>query len=205
MVRAKGTRNAGYDERRTALLMCLRKCLKQGAPYPTLRELALACGCSVSTLKHYFGRRQDIILAIFEDTNARAQGHLAHVRIPTGPLEVSVRDAAAEAWRVLSDLSAARMLAVGLAEGLGHPAVGPGYLNDVFDPYIRALTDRLSVHIAQGEMRAVDPRLAALALASPLLLSALHQNELDGARVWPMDREALLEHVISSFLRAYSA
>ncbi|AXC48402.1 TetR/AcrR family transcriptional regulator [Paracoccus suum] len=205
MVRAKGSRNTGYDERRAELLECLRHRIRQpGASNPTLRELSIACGCSVSTLKHYFGRRQDIVLAIFEDTHARARRHLERVREPTGPLDQSIRDAVHEAWMVLSDLGAARTLGIGLSEGLGHAALGPGYLNDVFDPYIRALCDRLATHILRGEMRDVEPRMAALALASPLLLAALHQEHLDGARVWPLDREKMLDHTVESFLRAYA-
>ena len=47
--------------------------------------------------------------------------------------------------------------------------------------------------------------MAALALASPLLLGALHQGELGGAKAYPLDGEAFVDHVVQGFVRAYRA
>jgi AcrR family transcriptional regulator len=203
-VRLKGSRNADHQGRRQSLLGRLRGELKRAGPRrPTLRELARACGCSVSTLNHYFGRRDDIIHAVFEDTRERAARHLDRVRQTDLPFDASVRAVVDEAWAVLVELGAARTLAIGLIEGLGSPRLGAAYLSDMFDPFILALKERLALHVARGEMRAVDTRMAALALASPMLLTALHQKELQGDTVLPLDCGSFLDHLATGFVRSY--
>ena len=46
---------------------------------------------------------------------------------------------------------------------------------------------------------------AALGLSGALLLGALHQRELGGARLYPLDGEDFLDHVVHGFVRAYRA
>ena len=64
-MRPRGSRNASYDKRRAELLerLTLRLCNRETG-WPTMRELAAAANCSVSTLSHYFGRRQDVVRAV---------------------------------------------------------------------------------------------------------------------------------------------
>lgn len=205
-MRSKGARNARFHERRAELLSRLRaRLLQRDATRPTLRELAAAAGCSVSTLNHYFGKRDDIVMAVFEDSGRRGQGQFAATRQPEPELDASVRAAAALAWRTLTQHGAADALAMGMVEGMRNGLLGPVFVRTMFEPFVAALSDRLAAHVAEGQMRAVDTRMAALALASPLLLGALHQNQLGGAQDYPLDGDAFLDHVIDGFLRAYRA
>lgn len=184
----------------------LRCALKAGGTQrPTLRELAKACGCSVSTLNHYFGRREDIVQAVFEESHGGAAQQIENIRRADPPFEISIREVAGKAWTALAERGVARTLALGLVEGLGSPRLGEAYINEMFDPFILALAERLSSHIARGEMRDVDTRMAALSLASPLLLAALHQKELQGERVFPLSSEGFVEHLAAAFVRAYRA
>ena len=205
-MRSKGARNARFDERRAELLDRLRARLSQrGATRPTLRELAVSAGCSVSTLNHYFGRRDDIVMAVFAQSNQRGQGQFQATRIPGPDLESSVRDAATLSWTVLTRHGVAGVLAMGMVEGMRDDLLGPAFIEHMFEPFVIALTERLDAHVARGEMRSVDTRMAALALASPLLMGALHQGELGGAELYPLDGDAFLDHVVQGFLRAYRA
>lgn len=205
-MRSKGARNARFDERRAELLARLKARLSQrGAMRPTLRELATAAGCSVSTLNHYFGRRDDIVLAVFQESGQRGQGQFQATRIPGPEFESSVREAAALSWTVLTRHGVAGVLAMGMVEGMRDDLLGPAFIDTMFEPFVIALTERLDAHVARGEMRPVDTRMAALALASPLLMGALHQGELGGAARYPLDGEAFLDHVVQGFVRAYRA
>ena len=205
-MRAKGIRNARYEARRQRLLEDLGRALKAGgSERPTLRELAKACGCGVSTLNHYFGRREDIVAAVFARSREGAAGQIENIRKAEPPFEESIREVAGKAWVALAERGVARTLALGLVEGLGGPRLGEAYINEMFDPFILALAERLSAHVARGEMRAVDTRMAALALASPLLLAALHQKELQGERVFPLAGGDFVEHLCAAFVRAYRA
>lgn len=203
-MRPKGARNARFDSRRADLLARLRSRLSQrDAMRPTLRQLAAAAECSVSTLGHYFGRRDDVVMAVFEDSGERGKVQFDATRRAAADFETSIREAATLSWRTLTEHGVAGALAMGMVEGMRHDRLGPAFIRTMFEPFVIALTERLDVHVARGEMRPVDTRMAALALASPLLLGALHQHELGGACLYPLAGDAFLDHVIDGFLRAY--
>jgi AcrR family transcriptional regulator len=203
-VRPNGTRNAIYDVRRRQLIERLRRKFKDGAAQrPTLREFAKACDCSVSTLNHYFGRREDVVQAVFTESRESASAQIANIRQADRPFAESVREVLGQAWLALAERGVAKTLALGLVEGLGSPRLGAAYINEMFDPFVLALAERLSSHVARGEMRAVDTRMAALALVSPLLLAALHQKELQGEEVLPLSSSDFVEHLAAAFVRAY--
>ena len=123
-----------------------------------------------------------------------------------GPdFETSVRDAATLSWTVMTRHGVAGMLAMGMVEGMRDDLLGPVFIDRMFEPFVIALAERLETHVARGQMREVDTRMAALALASPLLLGALHQGELGGAKAYPLDGEAFVDHVVQGFVRAYRA
>lgn len=205
-MRSKGARNAGFDARRAELVARMRgRLLLRDAPRPTLRELALAAGCSVSTLNHYFGKRDDIVMAVFADSGRRGQGQFDATRQAGPEFDASVRDAAAMAWRALTRHGVADAMAMGMAESMGNGLLGPAFIRTMFEPFVISLAERLDAHVARGQMRAVDTRMAALALASPLLLGTLHQGQLGGAQDYPLDGAAFLDHVVEGFLRAYRA
>jgi hypothetical protein len=86
-------------------------------------------------------------------------------------------------------------------EALGSARLGEAFINEMFDRFVLAVAERLSTHIARGNMR--DVRMAALALASPVLMAALHQKELQGEEVSPLSSDAFVDHVTSAFIQAY--
>ena len=203
-MRRLGSRNAGYDDRRNALLDRLteRLCDRAGG-WPTMRELAAAAGCSVSTLRHYFGRREALVMAVLAHIAAGTQAQLAATRQPEGRFAVSILRAAERASAALHDPAIARLLAMGLIESLSASEIGPTFLGTMLDPFVAALAERLEAHIARGEMRAADTRLAAMAIISPILIAALHQKRLGGAACNPLDPEAHARQVAEMFVAAY--
>lgn len=205
-LRTKGSRNARFEQRRATLLARLKERLtRRDAMRPTLRELAVAADCSVSTLAHYFGRRDDIVQAVFHDARRQSEVQLAPTRVPLPDFHDSIHEVAAMSWLALTQRGVAASLAMGMAEGMRNDLLGPQFIETMFEPFVIALTERLDVHVARGDMRAVDTRMAALALASPLLLGALHQGEMGGDRLYPLDGESYVAHVAAGFIRAYRA
>lgn len=204
-MRPRGSRNASYDKRRAELLerLTLRLCNRE-TKWPTMRELAAAANCSVSTLSHYFGRREDVVRAVLHHIAVGTEDQLAATRMPEGPFEASVHAAAGRAAAALHDPAIARMLAMGLIEALSASVLGPSFLGTMLDPFVAALAERLDVHVAAGEMRPVDTRMAAMDIISPILLAALHQRELGGAGCNPLDAAAHATHVADGFVAAYA-
>ena len=207
MSRTQGSRNAQFAERRQALLAKARERLSlQTGEAPSFRELALASGVSVATLRHYFGTREALVKAVFEQALEGGQRHLERARAPEAAavgLEDSLRaflTRVVTGWTqgIVGDLHR-----IGLAEGLRNPHTALDYLNDVLEPTLQALETRLAGLVAQGSIVECDTRLAALMLLSPLLLALLHQHDLGGTRCRPLSIPALIDEHVKVFVRAY--
>lgn len=208
MPRPKGTRDADYGVKRSELLrgMSLHM-MRRESPRPSLRELAVAAGVSVPTLRHYFGARPQVIDAIFEDCLRLGRDGLDAQRQSEKPFDDSIRDyvqALIYAMRAKRDVALGDLIAVGLGEGLIDKAVSASTLRHILDPTIEALEARLRVHIARGEMIESDVRAAALMLVSPLLLATLHQDQMRGAVKTPIHLEDTGLAIGEAFVRAYA-
>lgn len=205
MTRTKGSRSRGYEARREALLRAFQQRLvAPDLEPPSLRELASAAGVSQPTVRHYFGRREDVLQALLEHLGREGTPHLAHTAERKLPFAQSVAELVqylAAGFRFgLSEIHA-----LGLRAGLQDTRIGPAYLNTMLEPTLAAVERRLGAHQSVGEMLSVEPRFAALSLVSPILTAALHQRELGGAKVRAIDEAAFLETHTAMFVRAFSA
>ena len=207
MGRTVGARNADFDQRRKVLIEKARERLStQDGSTPSFRELALAAGVSVATLRHYFGTREALIKAVFANALENAAVHLRRARTVEGSgadLETSL---AAFLERVVVGWTTGNVGSlhrIGLAEGLRHRATGLDYLVDVLEPTLQALETRLAAYVAQGAIVECDTRHAGLMLLSPIFLALLHQHDLGGTRCRPLDIHALIREHVRVFARAY--
>lgn len=170
---------------------------------PSWRDLASAAGVSLSSLTHHFGRREDIIRAVMEDERAHGAAPMAIMAEPSGAFEISIRDAVHHLAAGLLNADLDRMIAAGLAEGLGHPVLGPAFIGNLLEPILQAIEARLDHHVLAGEMREGETRLAAVQLAAPIIVAVLHQRPLGGAAVRPLDLDTLLASHADAFVRAW--
>ncbi len=207
MGRTVGARNADFEQRRKALLEKARDRLSaQAGVAPSFRELALACGVGVATLRHYFGTREALIKAVFSSALRSADVHLNRVRNPDSghdelePALVAILRGVVRGW---TSGNVGSLHRIGLAEGLRNPHTGLDYLVDVLEPTLQALETRLRTYIEQGIIVACDTRHAALMLLAPILLALLHQHDLGGTRCRPLDIERLIQEHVRLFTRAY--
>ena len=205
MSRRKGQRSEGFDDKRAALLgQAARRLTAAGATHPSLRELAAACDVTLPTLKHYFGRRDDVVKAVLVHQGEQGRSYVTRLARTDLAFRPSIEEAVGF---VLAGLRAgvAEIVTMGLVEGLRHPSVGPEFLGAVIDPIVDAMSARCSLHMARGEMRDVVPRHAALFVIAPLVLAALHQLELGGEACNPMDLDALAASLVDAFVAAFAA
>jgi AcrR family transcriptional regulator len=208
MARTAGSRNQQYEERRNALIIKARERLElQSGSAPSFREIALACGVSVATLRHYFSNREELIRSIFSYYLAGAERHLSRAR------QSDHGEWSAELTGVLNRIvvgwtqgNVGVLHRIGLSEGLRDPATALNYLVDVLEPTLQALEKRLETYRSRGAIRAdTELRHAALALLSPLVLALLHQVDLGGTRCRPLPVSDLIDQHIAMFVRAYQA
>lgn len=209
MARTKGARNEGFEDRRRALLVALRSRLRRPGPPPSLRELAAAADVTVPTLRHYFGDREGVVRAVMEDELAAGGapgGPLEVAATPQGTFAASVRALLRHADDGFAHGGLTEAHGMGLAEGLGSPALGADYLRLALDPTVDAFAARLRAHQERGEMRAdVDARAAAVQLLAPLVVARLHQDRLGGRSGNPLDLGAMLDQQADAFARGYAA
>ncbi|MEI6640522.1 MAG: hypothetical protein WCL10_00700 [Novosphingobium sp.] len=204
MSRTRGAKAADHEARRAALLAAMhdRLVAPDLAP-PSLRELAAAAEVTLPTLAHHFGKREDIVAALIEELGRQGAPYLAEAAATALPFAESVAALLALIVDGLTHGGVAALHVLGLREGLRQGRIGPTYVAAILEPTLAAAEARLATHIARGEMIAADPRHAAIALVSPLLVAALHQQELGGADVRCLDLAALARDQGAAFVRAY--
>lgn len=201
MGRIRGTRLKDYDAKRTALLQAFQaRLIAADQPPPSLRELAAAAGVTLPTVRHYFGSRQEVIVALIEHLGREGAQHLAHSATGLDDFAASTR-ALVEYVVAGFSYGLSEIHALGLREGLGDSRIGPAYLDALFDPTIEAAARRLAGHQQAGQMIAIDPRDAALMLLSPIFMAMLHQRELGGGTAAPLDIARLIDTVVATFVR----
>lgn len=204
MARPRGSRDRDYAEKRSALLAAARAHLS--APEgrrASWRDIAAACGVSLPTLRHYFGNRQSLVAEIMVTARGEGERYLWLAAQPSGPFAQSIADLIGMISQGLSR-GVLPLQVIGLGEGFADRSAGSAYLSHVLEPILGAIAARLEAHVALGEMRQVDPRFAAIALLSPVLVAHLHQHALGGAADFPM---AIASHdaaLVDGFVRAYS-
>lgn len=185
-----------------------RAVVRRGAPC-SLHDLAREASVSIPTVKHYFGDRSGAIAAALRATPTEARARIEAVAEP-GELRLadSLRSLArglAAAW---VRHGVGRLFTAGMSAGLYDAIAGPGYLDGVLEPTVRAMEERLRVHARRGEA-ALSPddelevRTAALAFLSPLLVALIHQDGLSGTTCRPLDVDAFISVHVRRFVRAW--
>ncbi len=206
MARTLGAKNGDFEVRRWALARKVRPTVfSDRGSRVSLRELAVAGGTTVSTLKHYFHDRAGVLRAVLESQRIDAAPFLAMASIPT---DSNLRRSLAqyigglrEAWFThgVGNIEA-RSLAAGLAES----ALGPSYINSILEPLLQSLEQRLAAHIQRAEMAPCNERFAALQLLSPIVLGLLHQDSLSGKTCRPLDLDDFLEKHLDDFVACHA-
>jgi AcrR family transcriptional regulator len=203
--RTRGSRDADHEAKRLALLeRLIDRLAMPDATRPSLRQLAESASVTEPTLRHYFGNREGIVAAAFAEWRRRGDAWLPVAARPSGPLAQSLSDYLAMLIAAFRHFGFAKIVAVGFIEGLLDVKQGPLFLRDALDPMIDALAERLAAHQQAGEMRAGDPRFAAVALAAPVILMCQHQLQLHGEAHSPTDIDAFVADHLAAFLRAHA-
>ena len=205
MGRPPGSRSRDHEARRQQILArIVQRLVRPGALHPSYRELAEAGEVSLSTLQHYFGRRDAVIAAVFDQAAQGSAPHLAEAREPAGNLAESVAAVLGNLRLGFEQFGLADLHVLGLAEGLRHATLGPMMVETVLEPTIAAVTARLAAHQSAGQLKPdTDPRNAALMLLLPVVMLLLHQRDLGGGADYPIDLDQFLHQHVQAFVLAH--
>lgn len=176
MGRPAGSRNVNYDSRRAGLAASIFSAIQARTGRASLRDLAVASGVSVSTLRHYFGDRNGLLDALLEVLGEELADTLEQV-ISELPVPFSEALPALMAELELAVAGPLRdHLRVALVEGLATSALHRVLLYGTLAPSLLAIEDMLE---ARRDQLVPNPnlRVAAVALVTPLFFCLL-----DGAQ-----------------------
>ena len=205
MNRPLGRRNADFDASRSELLERITRSVIDSPHRSSFAELAAASGVSRTTLRHYFGTREQLLAAML--VHMEFLGRQANERhpVPQGlALAEDLRlalDRLVFAWRV----GVGSLFVAGLLWGLEDAALGPAYVQNLLEPLLVGFEQRLQTHLRAHGMDEQRARHAALALVSPVVLALLHQESLHGVTCRPLDIDAFLREHLGHFLRSWCA
>ena len=93
MSRPVGIRNQDYDEKRLALVDAMLDYVVQpSTTLPSLRQLAIAAKVSDAALRHYFGDRRGVIIALIERIKEKTDGLRLGLQQPAASIEAAVTE-----------------------------------------------------------------------------------------------------------------
>jgi AcrR family transcriptional regulator len=204
MARTRGAKNADFAASRQKLLSELADLVVRAPGPHSFRSLAAACEVNVGTLRHYFTDTNTLIREVLFFLNARSNEMLvrAMTQVPES-VEESLTSFSASivmGWR--HGLGAIHRL--GLVYGLTEEGFGSVYLTQVLEPTLAVAEARLARHVAQGTLPKLDLRRAALAWVSPIVMALLHQDNLAGDHVRPLDVEVFAREHARWCARAFA-
>ncbi len=195
MPRPAGVRNRDFEKKRIALLDTLTEfALNDDLRSPSLRQFAIAASASEPTLRHYFGDRRGVVIAVLNHIHDRALPIWEAVRHPSTDPGTAVEEYFRITQVGLLHGGFARAHAFGIIEGMADEVVGRAYLELLLDPALDAVADKL-IATPKGNITKENGRSAAFLMLAPILVMTLHQHLLGGKDLSPVDPEAFLQQI----------
>ncbi len=205
MPRPAGVRNRDFEEKKRVLIEALTEfALGSDLRRPSLRQFAQAAGASEPTLRHYFGDRQGVVVAILETIGRRGRPLWDTIATPSPSPGEALREYYRVSHAGMRHGGFIRAHAFGIIEGVADPHVARAYLEHVLEPALRAVSRKFSATPgAPTDEKAL--RAASLVALAPLLVLGLHQDLLGGVSDWPFDGDVTIAHLETWLVSAFEA
>lgn len=176
------------SDRKTELLRMLAgTAVADGTGPVSLRQFAIRAGVSEPTLRHHFGDRRAVVIAILQFFADNAADFLARTAEPGADVQTAVAGYCALAGEGFDTALFAQAHGFALAESIHDPEVARAYLDIVIEPSLKAIEARLAPSVDPDGADPERVRHAALALYASTLFAILHQRLLKGAEERPLD------------------
>jgi AcrR family transcriptional regulator len=165
-------------------------------------ELAAAARTGRTTLRHYFGTHDELLVALMKHWATLGDKH----GLP-GPVPTSADDAIRRMarWFVVGWRHGLALLVErGIQSGIGHDLLGPVFVSYLLEPILNNFEIQIIDWQEAGELAHGSARHAAIELVSPLLVALLHQDSFRGSTCRPLEIDPFVEVHVTRFLRAWA-
>ena len=195
MPRPVGVKNKDFVEKRQALQGKLTDfALNSDLRRPSLRQFAIAAGASEPTLRHYFGDRKGVVIAILQEIGTRGSSLWSMISTPSSDQETAIVEYFRVSEAGMRHGGFVRAHAFGIIEGIADEMAGRAYLENVLEPALQAIAEKLR----KTPGAPTDPaalKAASFAALSPMLVISLHQDLLGGHQTDPISAEDLFAYL----------
>ena len=144
MARPAGVRNQDYEQKRLALLDAMIAYVeREDVVQPSLRQLAIASNVSDINLRHYFGDRRGVVIALFKHMRKTSAGVRDVMRAPAQTVSEAVESYIQLACSAGTDTPFIRRHVFALREAIADTEVYVHYVDEILEPAAAAVAESL--------------------------------------------------------------
>lgn len=195
---AVGRRAIAARRRQQLLDTAARLFADQGADSTSLEDIASEAGVTKGLLHYYFGSKAELLSAILQESELRTRIERIPELTRDLPLEVTLPEVLARSMEVMRDRRDFVKLLF-LEAALSRPQAEAIY-RELIDVWVDNLAGIFVRAAARGEIRLVDPRIAAQQVVD-VLLARFHWTEIARRPSGPADTEAYMHQYADLLLR----
>lgn len=178
---------------------------EKGFAAARLDDIAAQAGVSKGAIYLYFATKEDIFRAVVEQAVApnlgRVQGAIAAHPDSFPDL---LRSFVAVIAGLIESSPLGGVLKMVVGESRNFPQLAQAWHDSLVAPALAAMTAAIAAAQARGELRACDPRLAAVGLISPMLVGVIWRETFVPVGAAPLDIPALARQHVEIWLAGMS-
>jgi AcrR family transcriptional regulator len=175
---------------------------ERGFAAAKLDDIAARAGVSKGALYLYFATKEDIFRAVVAQAiSPNLQVMRAMVGAHPGPFADLIRAVAGHMGTVLERTQLGGVAKMVIGEARNFPELARIWHDELLAPSLDALTAAIRTAQARGEVRPGDPRLFAVQLMSPLIVSVIWRETFVPIGAPPFDIPALVRQHAETILR----
>ncbi|MEM5515970.1 hypothetical protein WNY37_03345 [Henriciella sp. AS95] len=195
MSRPAGVRNQDFEEKKEALVKAVADYVQSpGIESPSFRQMAIAADTSEPTLRHYFGDRSGVLVAVFKHISETVAHYRESVAEPGDSLRGSVDSYLDSVSQYRRDARYIEAHGLGIRESMVDEAARKAYLDYILTPGIEAIKHKLKGS-PNGPKTPEAAHSAAVMLMASSIFAILYQELLNGKEHAPLDVDKYFSHL----------
>lgn len=175
---------------------------EQGFAAARMEEVARRAGVSKGAIYRYFETKGDLFRAVVGTAILPNIEAIKMMMAQAPSFEAAVRTAApALAQRVMTNRQITGVIRLIVAESRTHPELAELWYGSVVEPGLRMMSGVIEQAQSRGQVRAGDPRLFAMGLMGPMLLSLIWRETFEPIGAPALDVGALVDQHVETVLK----